>query len=321
MSELTVLAPYMEMISKSPGRPLEEQYMPWNEVSVDYQETYNSISGNSIHPMTRTHIIAMIAIEEDHWRLYHQFYYMTSDPELKRLLAAVRRAEHIHRSRLEYLLDPKSTPLEKAIGLEMQATEYYKLAARLEKNPAAKAAFEFILDEDREHGHLYSVLYELQGHDPKSLTGGLTEFYPRRTLSDEYLIPEATIWMGLTEGCYQREEADPQTLINIDTLIAGERTTYQSYHYYAHFIEDPSQRRLYAQIRRIEEQHNNIHETLYNPHETILERIIHNELTEIWHYRRLMQIEENKFVRSIYQRHYEDELTHSYLFGQLANKY
>jgi hypothetical protein len=106
------------------GIPIEEQFMNWKEI---VKAPYNK---NDVDAYTRTRIILMNGIENASVLMSHAIERMTEDPEIKRQMALMRRADSMQQQTVNWLNPANQTIIETTLGYEQVAVD---LTANLAK--------------------------------------------------------------------------------------------------------------------------------------------------------------------------------------------
>src|SRR3954467_11000879 len=97
------------------GLPLEKQFRNWNDLNVEPYDKYE------VDPYTRARVILMNGIEVESIIFSHQFARHTDNLEIKRAVAAARRADQQQQKVVNGLNPGDQTPLETTIGAEQVA--------------------------------------------------------------------------------------------------------------------------------------------------------------------------------------------------------
>jgi rubrerythrin len=286
-------------LRKERGTPLEEQQFDWRDLAG---LPYSKLDADAF---SRVRVILMNGIESEAVRFQHLMA-RTQDPELRRLLARIRRAEHHQQTLVNWLNPADQSPLETTIGYEQVAIEVTAHLAQHEPDPYLAQVYRFGLLEDFDHMYRYAALLDrVEGKDANAILQGYTDVQPGRPTAEEHRAPEHDL-----RDHYDRKTAHPLSKLNALTLVAGE---YQTHDYYMHvgpLFADPVARLLYAEIASIEEQHVTQYESLADPSETWLERWLLHEATEVWNYWSCLQDEKDARLKAIWQRFLDYELGH-----------
>lgn len=311
---------YLELFQiHTRGRPLGEQLMPWTKSSVFNEEFQPPMSTLELSAVTRNKLLTMRACEKENWLEYHIASQLTKDISLKKLLWQIIYVEHKHQSALEMLIDPSLSPNELLLALESQACEAYQQAITLEPDESIKSAYQLVLSEHNEHACLFLEHLKNTGQEPILITEGQS-FSPRRPLQEQYRLPVDNVWHSEADGPYKKETVAIETVVNIRTLIALEGALVDWQHHLFSRLTDEALKLLVAQVRRIEEQHLVTLESLVDPAETLLDKLLCLEFTETENYRRFLEDEAVAAVKKMFQQHYLDDLEQGYLLGRVLTK-
>ncbi len=285
-------------VFKERGVPIEKQNFDWHDL---VQKPISKLNDDAF---TRVRIILMNGIEQQKNRFMHhlaQFYGPLRIP-----LAQIRRVEHHQQTLVNWLLPPDQSPLETTIGYEQVAIEVTAMIAQNEPDPYQAQVHRFGLLEDFDHMYRYSALMDrVEGKDANNILQCYTDIIPGRPTSVEHRAPVDDV-----RNHYDRKKAHPLTKIHALTLVGGEYQTRDFYMTVGPMYADPVGRLLYAEIASIEEQHVTQYESLTDPDETPLEKLLLYELTEIYNYASCVKTETNPRVREIWQRFLDYELGH-----------
>ena len=293
------------------GIPVEDQFRNWSELNV---EPYDK---RTVDPYTRTRVILMNGIEVESIIFSHQFARHTDNVEIKRALALSRRAE-AHQQKVVNGLNPgDQTPLETTIGYEQVAVDLTAWLARHEPDPMLKMALDFALLEDFDHLYRYANLYELlDGKDATELTDSLTEITPGRPTVVEHRHPHDEV-----RGHFETHTVDPLSRMHVMTIIAAEQQTMNFYMNHGTDWIEPIARGLYAEIALIEEQHVTHYESLLDPLDSWLKSLVFHEYNEVYLYWSMLQNEQDRRIRNIWELHLEMELGQLHAACDLLRRY
>jgi hypothetical protein len=283
---------------KEKGVPLERQVFTWRDL---VQPTASKLDDDSF---TFVRIILMNGIESEALRFSHACARMNGD--LRLALANIRRVEQHQQTMVNWLLPADMSPLETTIGFEQVAIEVTASVAQHEPDPYLAQVYRFGLLEDFDHLYRYSALMDrLTGKDANFLTHSYTDIVPGRPTSVEHRAPEDDL-----RNFYNRATAAPITKLNAMTILAGENQTHDYYMTIGPMFADPIARQLYAEIASIEEQHVTQYESIVDPNETMLEKWVLHEATEVYNYWCCVQSETNPRIKQIWERFLDYELGH-----------
>jgi len=283
---------------KEKGVPLDRQEFDWREL------VQSPISKLDDDAFTRVRIILMNGIEQGAGRLLHAANWM--DRALRLDLARVRRVEHHQQTLINWLLSADHSPIETTIGYEQVAIEVTASVAEHEPDPYLAQVYRFGLLEDFDHLYRFSALLDrLEGKDSNNILQSYTDVRPGRPTAVEHRAPEDDL-----REPYDYTTAAPLSRIHALTLVMGEYQTRDYYMNIGPLFADPVARQLYAEIASIEEQHVTQYGSLLAPEETLAERWLLYEATEVYNYFSCAQQERNPRIKAIWERFLDYELGH-----------
>jgi hypothetical protein len=293
------------------GIALEDQFRSWSELNVT---PYDKLD---VHPYTRTRVILMNGIEVESIMFSHQFARHTDNLEIKQALALARRADAQQQKVVNGLNPGDQTPLETTIGYEQVAVDLTSWLARHEPDPMLKQALDFALLEDFDHLYRYANLYELlNGRNAAELTGQLTEITPGRPTILEHRHPHDDV-----RGHFETHTVDPLSRMHVMTIVAAEQQTMNFYMNHGTDWVEPIARGLYAEIALIEEQHVTHYESLLDPLDSWLKQLVFHEYNEAYMYWSVLQNEEERRIKSIWELHLDMEIGQLQAACELLRKY
>ena len=82
---------------------------------------------------------------------------------------------------------------------------------------------------------------------------------------------------------YDKNVATTQTKVNILTVLSAEQQTHNFYAEHGFMYADHILRETYAEIKDVEEEHVTMYESLIDPSETMFEKLLIHEFTEVSH--------------------------------------
>ena len=293
------------------GIAVEDQFRSWSELNV---APYDKLD---VHPYTRTRVILMNGAEVESIMFSHQFARHTDNLEIKRALALSRRADAQQQKVVNGLNPGDQTPLETTIGYEQVAVDLTAWLARHEPDPMLKQALDFALLEDFDHLYRYANLYELlNGKNATELTDHLTEITPGRPTIVEHRHPHDDV-----RGHYETHTVDPLSRMHVMTIIAAEQQTMNFYMNHGSDWIEPIARGLYAEIALIEEQHVTHYESLLDPLDSWLKQLVFHEYNETYMYWSMLQNEEDRRIKSIWELHLDMEIGQLHAACELLRRY
>ena len=282
----------------SKGTPLDRQRFTWKEL---VQKPISKLDDDAF---TRVRVILMNGIETEALRYKHVIGRFKREWQLP--LAQLRRVEHHQQTMVNWLLGADHSPLETTIAFEQVAIEVTAAIAQREPDPYLAQTYRFGLLEDFDHLYRYSALLDrMEGKDSNNILQTYTDIMPGRPTMVEHRAPEDDI-----RNPYDRKKADPLTKLHAQTLVAGEYQTHDYYMNIGPVFADPVARQLYAEIASIEEQHVTQYESIIDPDESMLEKLLIQEATEAYNYYGCVQQETNPRLKAIWERMLDYELGH-----------
>lgn len=78
-------------------------------------------------------------------------------------------------------------------------------------------------------------------------------------------------------------------------------------------------RQLYQEIGLIEEQHVTQYGSLIDPNTTMLECLLMHQYTECYSYYSCYETETDEYIKKVWERHFEEELSHLHKAGKSDN--
>jgi hypothetical protein len=280
------------------GTPLDRQVFTWKDIAGE------PISKLDDDAFTRVRVIFMHGIEQDSCRNKHIIHRMNAD--LRQVLARVRRVEHHQATLVNWLLSADHSPLEITIGYEQVAIEVTAHIAMVEPDPYIAQCHRFGLLEDFDHLYRYAALMDrLEGKDANNILQSYTDIRPGRPTIVEHRHPDDDL-----RRHYDARTAAPLTKLNAMLLVGSEYQTRDYYLTVGPTFSDPVARQLYAEIASIEEQHVTHYEALLDPNESVLEKWLLQEATEVYAYWSCYQQETNPRIKLIWERFLSYELEH-----------
>ena len=281
---------------KDKGTPLEKQHFTWKDL---VQKPISKLNDDAF---TRIRVILMNGIEMEANRFSHSCARMNR--ELQIPLAVIRRVEQHQATLINWLLGTDHSPLETTIGYEQVAIEITAAVAQKEPDKYLSQVYRFGLLEDFDHMYRYTALLDrLEGKDSNNILQSYTDIVPGRPTIDEHRDPHDEI-----KRHYNKNSATAITKFHALTIMAGEQQTHNYYMNIGPMFADPTARQLYAEIASIEEQHVTQYESIIDPNETWLEKLLIHEANEVYNYYSCVASETNGRIKAIWERFLEYEL-------------
>ena len=217
---------------------------------------------------------------------------------------------------VNWLNPADQSPLETTIGFEQVAIEVTAHVAQHEPDEYFAQAYRFGLLEDFDHLYRFAALMDrVEGKDANNILQSYTDVLPGRPTSVEHRHPEDDV-----RRSYDRRAAAPLTKLNALTITAAEHMTHDYYMVIGPQFADPVARMLYAEIASIEEQHVTHYESILDPDESVLEKWLLHEATEVWNYWACAQTESDRRIKKIWERFCDYELGHLHAVMDLMRK-
>lgn len=298
--------------------PFNERACRADSVYMDWQALYpRPYCKDETDPYTKVRIILMNGTEyEANW-FGHQFNRNCNDNDLRRELEIIRRAEQQEQKRIACLKPANESILEHTIGYEQLAVDLTAILAQREPDPYVVKTMNLALLEDFDHLYRYADLLDFErGIHAERLVGCYTEIMPGRPTISEHRHPNDEV-----RYFCDFKTAAPITKLNTSIITAAEQQTMNYYMNQCGFYESDLGRRLYQEIAMIEEQHVTEYGSLLDPNCTWLENLLMHEYTECYLYYSCMQDEIDPYVRSIWEEHFDIELSHLHKAKELLKKY
>ena len=298
--------------------PINQQTKYINEyfISLDkmYPKAYNK---DKTDPYTKTRVILMNGTEYESVWFMHQFARHCDNDEILQALAIVRKQEQQQQKRIACLKPIDESILETTIAYEQLAIDLTACLAKYETDENNKKALDFALLEDFDHLYRFANLLKMdKGIESKALVGGFTEIMPGRPTIAEHRHPTQDL-----RNHMNAKKAQLYSKLVACTITAAEQQTMNYYMNISQWYKNDLGRRLYAEIAMIEEQHVTQYESLKDPNLTWLEQWVMHEYAECYLYYSAMQTETDKYIKSIWQEHFDMECAHLKLAIALLKKF
>lgn len=299
----------MQSLFENRGVPLERQGFTWREM---VQKPISKLDDDAY---TRVRIILMNGIENEALRFSHAAARMNKALQVP--LAQIRRIEQHQATLINWLIGPDHSPLETTIAYEQVAIDVTAAVAMNEPDAYLAQVYRFGLLEDFDHMYRYSALLDrLEGKDANNILQSYTDILPGRPTIDEHRAPIDDL-----RKPYNRKKAAPLSKMHALTIMAAEQQTHNFYMNIGPMYADPVARQLYAEIASIEEQHVTQYESIIDPEESWLEKLVLHEAAEVYNYHGCMEQESNPRIKAIWERFVDYELGHLQLALQLFKKF
>lgn len=287
---------------KEKGTPIEKQLRSWCDIS------HRVFNKTEVDCYTRTRQILMNGIEIEAWNFKHNFARIVENEQTKNFLALTKRIEDMQQTTVNWMAPADQSVLETTLGYEQVAVDLTAWLAQNEPDSYLKQTFDFGLLEDFDHLYRYSQwAYMEHGINPNEIVQDKTDIILGRPT--QYHHNDNILRL---RKHYDKALASPQTKVNLLTLVSAEQ---QTHNYYAeHGMEYGNKllRATYAEIKDVEEEHVTMYESLIDPTESLYEKLLIHEFTEVCTYNNCLEDEKNEILKPIWEQFLSFEL------GQLA---
>ncbi len=296
---------------KEKGIPLEKQIRSWHDI------VKRPFDKHSVDCYSRTRQILMNGIEVEAWNFKHNFSRTYPDCEVSKLVSQTRRIEDMQQTTVNWLTPAEQSVLETTLGYEQVAVDLTAWLAQNEPDEYVKETFNFGLLEDFDHLYRYSQwAYMMHGIDPDDIVQGMTDVVIGRPTQHHHNCSGVRLL-----NHYDRHTASPQTKVNIYTVLSGEQQTHNFYAEHGMMYANDDLRRTYGEICDVEEEHVTMYESLIDPNETPLEKLLLHEFTEVCTYYNCYEDEADEKLKQIWEEFMGFELGHLQIAADLIKKY
>ena len=296
---------------KEKGLPLDKQLRNWEDM---VGKPYNKIE---VDCYTRTRQILMNGIEIEAWGFKHQFNRFMPNCDDKGRVAQLSRIDDSQQTTANWMAPADQSVLETTLGYEQVAVDLTAWMAQNEPDPYVKETFDFGLLEDFDHLYRYSQFaYMTEGISPNDIVQEHTDVILGRPTQFHH---NCNIMRRRKH--YDKNTALPQTKVNILTLISGEQQTHNYYAEHGFNYGDPILRKLYAEIKDVEEEHVTMYDSLVDPTESLFEKLLLHEFTEVCNYYTCVEDETDERIKKIWELFLDIELGHLQVASEIFKKY
>ena len=296
---------------KEKGIPIEKQIRNWHQI---VGKPYNKIE---VDCYTRTRQILMNGIEVEAWGFKHQFNRFMPNNNDKELIALISRIEDSQQATANWMGPADQSVLETTLGYEQVAVDLTAWMAQNEPDEYVRETFDFGLLEDFDHLYRYSQFaYMTEGIKPNAIVQDKTDVVVGRPTQHHHNNNGLRI-----RKPYDKNTAHPQTKVNILTLLSGEQQTHNYYAEHGFMYGNPVLRETYAEIKDVEEEHVTMYESLIDPTETLWEKLLIHEFTEVCNYYTCMEDEPDERIKKTWELFLDLELGHLQVAADLFKKY
>ncbi len=298
--------------------PFEQKPMPVSDNIMDWKTMYpKPYAKQDVDPYTKIRIILMNGIEVETAIFSHQFHRNCPDNNLRRELAMTRRIEQQQQKHINWLKPIGESQIETTIGYEHVAVDLTAWLAQNEPDPYVKESLDFALLEDFDHLYRFANLLNLDQNIPsENLVQKYVEITPGRPTIAEHRHPEDTV-----RNYVDFKTADIRTKLNTLIITSGEQQTMNFYMNLGNTYGNDQGRQLYMEIAMIEEEHVSQYGSLLDPNATWLENLLLHEYMECYLYYSFYQDELDANVKSVWEMHLNQEISHLHKAAELLAKY
>ncbi len=290
---------------------VSEHYYDWDKLCP---KPYDK---QSVDPHTRLNVILANGAEFSAITSDHQMHRTIADNDARRELAVLRKQEQQQQKRIAALKPINEGILEHTIGYEQLAVELTASFAKSESDKYVKQALDFALLEDFDHLYRYADLLEMdKGIEAEHIVGQLTEIMPARPTIAHHRHPHDDV-----KRFVNGKRANMLTNLHIAIITAAEQQTMNYYMNQAGFYPNKLGRQLITEIGMIEEQHVTMYGGLMDANLTWAERLLSQEYTECYLYYSLWQNEKDKYIKNIWEEHFNTELLHLHTAASMLERY
>ena len=209
------------------------------------------------------------------------------------------------------------TILETTLGYEQVAVDLTAWLAQNEPDEYVKETFNFGLLEDFDHLYRYAQwAYMEHGINPNDILQGNTYVMIGRPTQHHHNCNILRL-----RKPYDKHTASPQTKVNILTVLSGEQQTHNYYAEHGFEYGNELLRETYAEIKDDEEEHVTRYESLIDPTESLYEKLLLHEFTEVCTYHNCMTDEDNEVLMPVWEEFLAFELEHLHIAAELFKKH
>ena len=189
--------------------------------------------------------------------------------------------------------------------------------AQNEPDDYVKETFDFGLLEDFDHLYRYSQwAYLTEGTNPNLILQDKTDVVLGRPTQNHHNCNGARV-----RKPYDKTTTSPITKVNILTLLSGEQQTHNYYAEHGFMYGNDDLRRTYAEICDVEEEHVTMYESLIDPTESMFEKLLLHEFTEVCNYYNCYKDETNPRIKQIWEEFTQMELGHLQIAAELFKEH
>ena len=296
---------------KEKGIALDKQIRTWQDIS---KRKFNK---NEVDCYSRTRQILMNGIAVEAWNFKHAFARFSDDEEVKDFLAMTKRIEDAQQTTVNWMTPSDQSVLETTLGYEQVAVDLTAWLAQNEPDPYVKETYDFGLLEDFDHLYRYAQwAYMTHGISPNAIVQGQTDVVIGRPTQHHHNCNIIRL-----RKPYDKTTAAPQTKVNILTLVSAEQQTHNFYAEHGMQYGNQNLRATYAEIKDVEEEHVTMYESLVDPTESLYEKLLLHEFTEVCNYYTCYEDEVDETLRPVWEEFLAMEIAHLQRSAELFKKH
>ncbi len=293
------------------AKSLESCLMSWKDLSP---KPYNKLEAS---PYTRVRCILMNGTEYESVWFGHQFHRHTSDNDLRRSLALVRRNEQQQQKLIASLKPVDENLLETTIGYEQLAVDLTAFLAQHVSDKHIKSALDFALLEDFDHLYRYANMLESDMNaKAEDYVGDYTEIMPGRPTISHHRHPFDSVKKPI-----DNKTAMPFDKCAVNIITAAEQQTMNYYMNLGGFYKNQKGREVYTEIGMVEEQHVSQYGSLIDPTASWFEMCLMHEYIECYLYYSMLCDESDAGVKKVWEMLLEQEIAHLHAAVNNLRKY
>ena len=298
-------------VLKEKGISIDNQVKTWHDI------VKRPYCRSHVDCYTRTRQILLNGIETEAWSFKHHFVRKCDDLELNKILVRIRRLEDMQQTTINWLCPYNQTVLDTTLGYEQVAVDLTAWLAQNETDKYVKETFDFGLLEDFDHLYRYSQFaYMIEETDPNEILHKMTDVMLARPTQYHHNCNALRI-----RKPYDKDKTSPQTKVNILTLISAEQQTHNFYAEHGFMYGNTDLKRLYAEICDVEEEHVTMYETLVDPKESMFEKWLIHEFTEVCNYYNCYKDETDERLKLIWEEFMQMEIGHLKVASEMFEKH
>ncbi|MBR1424305.1 hypothetical protein IJ579_01940 [bacterium] len=296
---------------KEKGISLDKQLRTWHDIA------HRKFNKNEINCYSRTRQILMNGIEVEAWNFKHNLSRICNHEDTLEFLAQTKRLEDAQQTTINWLAPCDQSVLETTLGYEQVAVDLTAWLAQNEPDKYVKETYDFGLLEDFDHLYRYSQwAYMIHGISPNNIVQEQTDVVFGRPTQYHHNCNIIRL-----RKPYDKTQTSPQTKVNILTLVSGEQQTHNYYGEHGFAYGNECLRETYASIKDVEEEHVTMYESLIDPTESLYEKLLLHEFTEVCNYQNCVKDEKDPVLMQIWEEFLAFEIGHLHVAAELFKKY